>query len=523
MTAPIRRHAALALAFLLALPLTMPAGAQQPVPEGAPRRERPAERGPEGRRLPADVTSRHALTLPDGRRLDLSATAGSLPLVDEAGKLQAEIAYVAYSLPPPEGGTRPVTFAVNGGPGASSAFLNLAALGPWRLPLPGDTVSPSMATTLVPNAETWLDFTDLVFLDPVGTGYSRAAGSGDEAARRYYEVDADAATLSAAIARWLRANDRLGSPKFFVGESYGGFRGPLVAQKLQDGGGVGLSGLVLLSPVLDFAWLQGGRHSPWVPMLRLPSLAAAALERQGRAATPDVLAGVEAYAAGDYLVDLLRGPRDAAALDRLTGRVAALVGLDPALVRREAGRPSMGTYQREVARPEGRVASAYDPAVTGWNPDPTAAYARFEDPLLTALEAPLTSAMVDHLQRTLGWRVSDLRYEVLAGPVNRQWRWGSGREAPEVVSNLRDVMALDGRLRLLIAHGTSDLVTPYLASKLILAQLPTYGDAGRLQLEVFPGGHMFYARDASRAAFRRAASDLYAAALRDRVGEPRTP
>jgi carboxypeptidase C (cathepsin A) len=523
MTHPVRRARAAALALLLAaLTPAAPAFAQQPA-DNAPRRERPAERVPEGRRLPPDVTTRHALSLPDGRRLDVIATAGSLPLVDEAGKLQAEIAYTAYRLDRSEGGPRPVTFAVNGGPGASSAFLNLAAIGPWRLPFPGDAVSPSMATTLVPNAETWLDFTDLVFLDPVGTGYSRAAGSGEEGARRYYEVDADAATLAAAIARWLRLNDRLASPKFFVGESYGGFRGPLVAQKLQDSAGVGLSGLVLLSPVLDFAWLQGGRHTPWLPMLRLPSLAAAALERQGKPATRESLAEVEAYAAGDYLTDLLRGPRDAAALDRLTARVAALTGLDAGLVRREAGRPSAGSYQREVGRADGRVGSAYDPAVTSWNPDPTAPYARFEDPLLVAMQAPLTSAMVDHVMRTLQWRVDDLRYEVLNGSVNRQWRWGSGREAPEVVSNLRDVVALDGRLRVLVAHGASDLVTPYFASKLILDQLPAYGDAGRLALEVFPGGHMFYARDASRAAFRRAASDLYAAALRDRVGGQGTP
>ena len=415
-----------------------------------------------------------------------------------------------------------MTFAVNGGPGASSAFLNLAAIGPWRLPLDGDAISPSAAPDLVPNAETWLDFTDLVFLDPVGTGYSRAAGTGEDGVRRYYEVDADAATLSAAVARWLRANDRLRSPKFLVGESYGGFRGPLVAQKLQDGVGVGLSGLVLLSPVLDFAWLQGSRHSPWLPATRLPSLAAAALERGGRAATRAALADAEAYAAGDYLVDLLRGPRDAAALDRLTARVGALTGLDAALVRREAGRPSVGSYQREVGRGEGRVASAYDPAVTGWNPDPTAAFARFEDPVLTAVQAPLASAMVDHLQRTLAWRVPDLRYEVLNGAVNRAWRWGSGREAPEVVSNLREVLALDGRLRVMVAHGASDLVTPYFASKLILDQLPAFGGE-RVQLQVFPGGHMFYSRAASRAAFRRAAADLYAAALRDRAGDVSAP
>ncbi len=209
--------------------------------------------------------------------------AGSLPLVDESGKLQAEIAFTAFTLPDKEARTRPVTFAVNGGPGASSAYLNLAAVGPWRLPFEGTSISPSMAPVTVPNDETWLDFTDLVFIDPVGTGYSRATG---DDAKRYYAVESDAALLSAVIARWLRTNDRLSSPKFFLGESYGGFRGPLVARKLQDDVGIGLSGLVLLSPVLDFGTLQPPRHNPLGAVTRLPSLAAAGLEKRGETPTP---------------------------------------------------------------------------------------------------------------------------------------------------------------------------------------------------------------------------------------------
>ena len=493
--------------------------AAQPATAQAPQRGPTEARAPEGKRLPPDSTTQQSVTLPDGRTLAFAATAGSLPLVDESGKLQAEIAFVAYTMAPEAGRRRPITFAINGGPGAASAYLNIGAIGPWRLPTDGDRISPSQAINLVPNDGTWLDLTDLVFIDPVGTGYSRAA---DGEPKKYWSVDADASVLSAAIARYLRVNDRLASPKFYVGESYGGFRGPLIAEKLQEDVGIGLSGMVLLSPVLDFAWLQTPRTNPWGYVLRLPSLAAGALERAGSVPTPALLSDAEAYASGGYLADLLKGPGDTGALARLTERVASLTGLDPAFVRAQAARLSSNSVQREVDRAGGRVPSAYDTGITGWDPNPDAAQSSFEDPQLTALQAPLTSAMIDLYARTLKWPVLNLRYELLNNAVNRGWTWGSGRQAPEALSALKGVLALDGKLRVLVAHGFTDLVTPYFASKLLIAQVPPYG-GGRLDLAVYPGGHMFYTRAASRAAFRGDVGRLYDAALKAREAGPADP
>src|SRR3954471_21680232 len=255
----MNRLAALLAALALAFAVPAPIFAQQPQPEHVQSRarsdgqgeRRPERSAPEGRRLPADSITQHALELP-GRTLRFTATAGSLPLTDPEGKLQAEIGYVAYTLDGADRASRPVTFALNGGPGASSAYLHLGVLGPWRLPLDGPTISPSASPALVPNGETWLDFTDLVFIDPVDTGYSRAVGSGDDIRNRYFNVGSDVDYLSDVIARWLNANGRMPSPKFYIGESYGGFRGPMIARKLQSDVGVGFSGLVLLSPVLDF-------------------------------------------------------------------------------------------------------------------------------------------------------------------------------------------------------------------------------------------------------------------------------
>lgn len=499
------RVPALIAALVFALPL--PVGAQ-PAPAGPPAAQ------VTGRRLPPDVTSEQSVDLP-GRRLTFTATAGALPLADPTGAVQAEIGYVAYTLAGTTAGSRPVTFAVNGGPGAASAYLHLLVAGPWRLPLDGPSISPSAPPLLVPNAETWLDFTDLVFLDPVETGYSRAIGNEGEIRDRYFSVDGDVSSIAAAISRWLRSNDRLASPKFYLGESYGGFRGPLVAQKLQTELGIGPSGLILVSPVLDFAQLGQPRHDPMGFVAGLPSLAAARLETRG-AVTREALRDVEAYASGDYLADLVRGVQDRAAIDRLSARVAELTGLDPALVRRRAGRIDAGTYQREARRDEGRVASAYDTAVTTFDPDPGSPRSEAPDAILTAMSGPLSTAMVDLLWRRLGWRVPNQRYELLNGSVAGNWRYGRGRRPPQAMDEIRGALALDQNLRILVAHGLTDLVTPYFASELLLRQVPAYGVEKRLSLATFPGGHMFYIRDASRAAFRGEAAELYRKALEAR-------
>lgn len=481
----------------------------QPAPSGERARPAPAA---EGRHLPADVATEHVLELP-GRTLRFEATAGSLPLVDPAGAVQAEIGYVAYRLAGADAASRPVTFAVNGGPGASSAYLHLLVAGPWRLPLAGPTVSPSAPPMTVPNEATWLDFTDLVFIDPVGTGYSRAATP--EKARNSYSVEADISSLSAAVARWLRENGRMASPKFFLGESYGGFRGPLLAESLATETGIGLSGLVLVSPVFDFGWLSEPRWKPMGFVTTLPSIVATMREKKGPVTRED-LAGAESYAAGDYLVDLLKGPNDREALARMTARLADLTGLPADFIRSRGARLDMSSLRREIGRDEGRVASAYDTGLSSFDPDPTAPRSEAEDAGLASMRGALTSAAVDHLWQRLRWRVPNARYELLNNAVSGAWKFGSGREPAESFSELRRGLARDAKLRVLVAHGLTDLVTPYFASALLLRQIPDYGGERRVELATYPGGHMFYLRDASRLAFREAARALYVRALQAR-------
>ena len=452
---------------------------------------------PESSKLPADSTTAFTLNV-DGRSLAFHVTAGSLELKDEAGAPQAVVAYVAYKLDGADPERRPVTFAINGGPGAASAWLHLGALGPWRLPMSG--LSPASPPALVDNSDTWLDFTDLVFIDPPGTGYSRAVAPGEEAQRRFWSVEGDVDGLAATIRRWLTAERRLASPKFIVGESYGGFRGPRLAEALATDQGVGLTGLVLISPALDLAALAEGPDDPFPLLTRLPSYAAAFRRRAGALSRAD-LTDIERYATGDYLADWLRGPTDAAAVERMSQRVAELTGIDLQTARRYGGRIDEETFLREFERPEGKVVAFYDATIDAFDPFPAAGRSRVHDPVLPGFEPAFASAMVDLYERRLGWKVEG-RYELLNDAVSHEWRWGGKLAAPESISALRRMLALDPKFRVLVAAGLTDVQTPYFATALELAQIPEFGPAGRLTLKVYPGGHMVYADDDSRRALR---------------------
>jgi carboxypeptidase C (cathepsin A) len=459
----------------------------------------PAPSAAEQHRLPPDSTTKQTLALP-GRTLDFTATAGSIRIFDDKGEPQADIAYTSYQLDSSDRTNRPVTFLFNGGPGASSAWLQFGDAGPWRLSIGGDGAISSASPDLLPNAETWLDFTDLVFIDPVGTGYSRFVASGEDVRKRFFSVDGDVSSIALVIRRWLEKHDRLLSPKFVAGESYGGIRGPKIVRNLQTQQGVGVRGLILVSPLLDFRDFSGSSLLKY--MYSLPSMTAVAREAageiKGRVTRAD-LADVERYAQGEFIVDLLKGQADKEATARLTDKVAALTGIDQAVSRRLAGRFEVGEFRREFDRRNGRVTGRYDASISGFDPYPDSNTAHFGDPSGDPLMAPLTSAAVDLATRKLNWR-PDGSYQLLSDSVNKSWDFGRG--PAESVSQLREILALDPKMKLLVGHGLFDLATPYFASKVLLDQLPAYASADRVKLVVYPGGHMFYSRDGARQAFR---------------------
>ena len=487
---------------VIALPAVPCAQDGTPSPRHAEAVQDPARQTPG---LPPDKSSHHTLEFP-GRTLRFTATAGTIRLSNDDGAAQADVAFIAYQAEGEDRRTRPVTFAFNGGPGMASGWLHVCAIGPWRIPIGGAAGVPSASPEPLPNAETWLDFTDLVFIDPPGTGYSRILAKGDDARRHFWSVSGDIDALAEVIRRWLDRNDRIVSPKYLVGESYGGFRGPRLARALQSGQGVGVSGMVLLSPLLD-SHGQSGYADPlgWVD--GLPSQVAAARALKGPVTRAD-LADVEQYAAGDYLTDLIRGARDRAAVARVSERVATLTGIDRVIVARYLGRLDGDVFLHELERARGRVNSVYDATVSSTDPHPRSTLSDYPDPVLDALKAPITSAMMTIYTEKLNWRPDGV-YRLANDAVFRQWDWGRGMGRPESLSYLQTALALDPRLRVLIAHGLFDLRTPYFATARMLAQLPDAGSAERVRLEVFPGGHMFYSDDASRKAFRETASTLF--------------
>ena len=457
--------------------------------------------------FPADASVKQ-VTHVAGKTISYTATVGSLPVRDEKGKKIAEVVFHAYVLDGPKDVNRPVTFAFNGGPGAASVYLNLGAIGPKRVQFGAQGDAPSDPARLVDNPGTWLDFTDLVFIDPVGTGFSRSLVDKEETKKRFYSIKPDIEYLSRIVYDWLLKNGRMASPKYVTGESYGGYRAPRITYYLQTQLGVGVNGVVMVSPYLEPGADASPDFSPMAWVATLPSMAASNYERQGKTLTPELMAEVEAYARGEYVTDLLKGRRDPAALNRVIAKVTAYTGLDPVFVRNSGGRIDSRAYLRELYRTTGKIGSWYDSNVTQDDPFPWAPQGRRGDPILDAIIAPTTSAMVDFDTRVVGWKVEG-RYNALSNDVNENWE--RGVENTDATSDLRQAVAADPKMKVLIVHGWDDLSCPYFISRLVVDQMPVSGDPNRVRLSVYPGGHMFYSRPGSQASFRSDVMGLYGA------------
>jgi carboxypeptidase C (cathepsin A) len=447
-------------------------------------------------------TTHHELALPD-RKIGFTATAENLVFTEPRGFPRAEMAYVAYTKDGADPATRPVAFVMNGGPGASSAYLNLLAIGPWRTPLGGARHSASLST-LQPNAETWLDFTDLVFIDPPGTGYSRVTG-GERMREYFHSVHGDIDGLASFIQRWLRDKERLRSPVYFVGASYGGFRGPLLARKLQADNLKSFDGMVLISPVLDFELAPFGHalKSPWLSAAILPSLAAIWAERNSTL-TPELLQEAEAYASGEYIADLLRGVDDSQAIERIADRVEKLTGIKPSVTKGLKGRVDEQAFVWDLKRQPAPNLGLYNV----YEDKRTVEYSEDQD--LNDVTRILAGEMDGYFRNTLGFQTSE-KYKVFNLELVKTWRWNSGRTGVESASKLQQALDFDKGMRVLIAHGASDLTTPYYATKMLCTQIDA-GQPRRLGFKLYGGNHLFYSREASRKALRADAQVFFESA-----------
>ena len=497
--------AAIALA-LSPLPLSAQGrgGGQSASPEQAA--PRPA---PEGSSLPADAVTRHTMNI-DGKPLAYTATAGTLPVTDSDSKHLGDIFYVSYVQDGASAADRPITFAFNGGPGAASAYLHLGAMGPRVIVFPSNGGMPASEVKLADNPDTWLPFTDLVFVDPIGTGYSRGVGSQNDIAKNFWGVRQDVNAMAAFIRLYLTRNGRMLSPKFLVGESYGGFRAARLAKQLRNERGIALTGVVMVSPALEFSLTWGNQYDPltWSFLL-----AAYSATRQGEAQpSPASLAEAERFALGDYLTGLVSGPRDPAVAAKLYQEAARLTGLPLETVTRYRGRVPVDVFIRSGLG-EGRIASRYDATVAGLDPYPESARPRGSDPILTASIAPFTTGFTAYARDELNYR-NEKSYGLLEGEVSGHWQWREGERGQGYAGSmeaLHEARAADPKLKVMITHGVSDMVTPYLASRYLIDAMPPLPEARPIDLKLYRGGHMMYTRPDARAALTADAKALYEA------------
>ncbi len=493
----LRRVSSAVLVMGVSVLLSVGAVAQHPQ-EGAEKAKpaadaaKPEEKAADAKamELPADKSVEQTITV-HGKTLHYTATVGTIRLMDAKGKPTGDVMYTAYTLDHEKGAPdRPVLFAVNGGPGASSVYLNLGAVGPKHISFANAGESASDPATLTDNPGTWLDFTDEVFLDPIGTGFSKSLVDEAETKKLFYSPTADVQYLSLVIYKWLVKNDRMLDKKYLMGESYGGYRGPRMTHYMQSQLGVAMNGLVLVSPYLNPEFGDGNLSPvPW--MITLPSITASHLESEHKL-TDGAMQDVIAYTEGEYATTLIKGPKDKAATDAMVAKVTEMTGLDPQFVKYSGGRLETGAFLREVHREKGEIGSVYDSNVTLPDPFPYSPDQQSSDPILESIVAPTTTAMVDFITRTVGWK-TDAQYYALSYEVNRQW----DRQGPSLregaVEDLREAVAADPKLNVLIVHGWNDLSCPFMGSLLTQNELPAKL-AGQVQVHEFPGGHMFYTR-----------------------------
>jgi carboxypeptidase C (cathepsin A) len=473
------------------------AQAAQPVaaPAAAPVAAAPATQPAADRSGRLSVTEHQVII--DGQPLRYRATAGFLPFRDEAGKDRASFFFVAYEKlggQPPE--RRPITYVFNGGPGAASVWLHLGTAGPRRIELGEKGDVPTVPVALVANEATWLDLTDMVFIDPVGTGFSRpAAGEKGDA---FYGVREDIASVAEFIRLYTTQYERWLSPKFLAGESYGSTRAAALSQHLVDRLGIALNGIMLISVVLDFQTIQMTDGNDLAYAMFLPAYTATAwhhkrLEPELQTDLPATLKQAEAFALGDYSAALLRGsamPDDQRR--QVVAGLARYTGLSPQFIERANLRINPGDFRKLLLEDDRRLLGRFDSRVVGFDLRPAASWAEY-DPSLSAYLAVYTSTFNDYVRRSLGFE-TELEYAVLSDRVH-PWNWSrnSGAGFLNVTPDLRSAMAKLPFMKVFFASGYFDLATPYTAAIHTINRLDLGPDLRRnISHGFYRGGHMMY-------------------------------
>lgn len=441
------------------------------------------------------VSTDHSVQI-NGSKFEYKVTTGMMPLKTEAGETEANIFFIAYTATnPPEGKRRPLMFSFNGGPGSASVWLHLGALGPRRVKMLDDGNLPPPPYELVENPQTWLAHTDLVFIDPVGTGYSRAVKP--ENGKKYWSLNGDIESIAEFIRMYLTRYERWTAPLFLVGESYGTTRAAGLSGNLFEKG-IALNGIVLVSSVLQFQTLEFDRGNDLGYVLFFPTYTATAfyhtkLPSAQQQDLSKTLKEAEAFAEGEYALALAKGSRlTAKERQNIVAKIARYTGLSPQFIENNDLRIEQDKFCKELLRAERKIVGRLDSRIVGTDGDHGAEGTDF-DPSMTAIRPPYTALMNNYVRSELGYK-TDATYFILGGGVHSPWDWNlRGQGYADTSGSLRRAFQKNPYMKVFVASGYFDLATPYFATEYTLDHLGVEPNirAG-IKTEYYEAGHMMY-------------------------------
>jgi carboxypeptidase C (cathepsin A) len=484
-------------------------------PDSTPDDNREGNRESE-EHVPDPVVRQHHVAV-GGRTLSYTTTAGMLPVRDDKGVVEATLYFTAYTLDDvPEGQRRPLTFTFNGGPGSASVWLHLGGLAPKRVEMLEDGAMPRPPFTLVDNEFTWLPATDMVFIDPVDTGYSRATS--DEFAKKAKDVKGDIASVGEFIRLYLTRYGRWTSPLFLAGESYGTYRSAGLAGYLIDRG-IAFNGIILISSILNMqtARFAVGNDLPYT--LFLPTYAATAWYHGKVKAGQEghdlrtFLDEVEAWVESDYVPALSAGDRlDQVTREKVLDGLERYTGLDRSYLDLANLRIHIQAFCKELLRTERKTVGRLDSRFKGQDRSGVSEFPDY-DPSLSAIRPPFTTVINDYIRRELGYE-DDREYHILRG---LDWNWGDAVEGYADTSEaLRSAFARNPYLHLFVASGYYDLATPYYATMYTLNHMALDQSAhDRIRMAEYPVGHMVYLEHGALAKLRDDVTVFIASAVSD--------
>jgi carboxypeptidase C (cathepsin A) len=440
------------------------------------------------------VVTKHEIRV-GGATLKYTATAGMMPIKNREGEVEARIFFTSYVVDRPEGGpARPLTFSFNGGPGSASVWLHMGAIGPKRVKLNADGSMPAPPFQLVDNEGTWLTRSDLVFIDPVGTGYSRAARP--DLGQKFFGLQGDIESVGEFIRMYLTRYERWTSALFLAGESYGTTRAAALSGYLIDRG-VAFNGIMLISTIMNFATTSFASGNDLSYALFLPSYTATAWYHKKLPAdlqskpVARVIADAEKFASGEYLNILEKGSRlTAQERQDAIAKLSRFTGLDPKFVDYANLRVNLNLFRKELLRTDRRSIGRLDSRFKGYDSNIASDSADY-DASEAIIRPPYTSTFNNYVRTELGYK-TDLEYYILGGGIG-PWNWGTNNNFVDTSTALRNALAKNPFLKVFVASGYYDMATPYYAVEYTLSHISIDPSLMKnFSTSYYEAGHMMY-------------------------------